>query len=81
MCTGSARSSARGMSNADIDDWYELAMANGAVGGKLIGAGRRRLPDVLRRGQTAAAAGHAPEGLSEVRFRFDFHGAAVVFRD
>ena len=28
-----------GMSNPQIDDWYELALANGAVGGKLVGAG------------------------------------------
>ena len=27
------------MSNADIDRWYELARANGAIGGKVIGAG------------------------------------------
>ena len=27
------------MSNGDIDRWYDLALANGAVGGKLIGAG------------------------------------------
>src|SRR5690348_1923995 len=28
-----------GMSNPEIDRWYELARANGALGGKLIGAG------------------------------------------
>ncbi len=28
-----------GMSNPQIDEWYDLAMANGAIGGKLIGAG------------------------------------------
>jgi D-glycero-alpha-D-manno-heptose-7-phosphate kinase len=28
-----------GMSNRQIDDYYELARANGALGGKLIGAG------------------------------------------
>ena len=28
-----------GMSNPKINEWYDLAMANGAVGGKLIGAG------------------------------------------
>src|SRR3954454_23217257 len=28
-----------GMSNPMIDEWYKLAMQNGAVGGKLIGAG------------------------------------------
>ena len=32
-----ARSS--GMSNQHINDWYDHAMANGALGGKLIGAG------------------------------------------
>src|SRR5258708_39043759 len=28
-----------GMSNAHIDQWYDLGMKNGAVGGKLVGAG------------------------------------------
>ena len=28
-----------GMSNPKIDEWYELGMKNGAVGGKLVGAG------------------------------------------
>ncbi|TAK75519.1 MAG: galactokinase, partial [Gammaproteobacteria bacterium] len=27
------------MSNSKIDEWYELAIANGALGGKMIGAG------------------------------------------
>lgn len=27
------------MSNTDIDDWYELALKNGALGGKTVGAG------------------------------------------
>ncbi len=27
------------MSNLKINEWYDLAMANGALGGKLIGAG------------------------------------------
>ena len=28
-----------GMSNPQIDDWYDLARKNGAIGGKLVGAG------------------------------------------
>ena len=28
-----------GMSNPQIDEWYELALKNGAIGGKLVGAG------------------------------------------
>ena len=27
------------MSNPQIDRWYDLAMKNGAIGGKLVGAG------------------------------------------
>jgi D-glycero-alpha-D-manno-heptose-7-phosphate kinase len=71
-----ARSS--GMSNAHINDWYDCAMANGALGGKLIGAGgggflmfyagdKRRLRHAMRE-----------KGLQEVRFRFDFEGSKVV---
>jgi len=28
-----------GMSNSKINEWYDLALASGALGGKLIGAG------------------------------------------
>ena len=68
-----------GMSNPQIDEWYELGMKNGALGGKLVGAGgggflmfyaedRARLRHVMS---------HA--GLEEVRFRFDFEGTKVLF--
>ena len=40
--------------------------------------GRRRLPDVLRRGQDAAAPRHEQAGLKEVRFRFDFEGTKSI---
>lgn len=68
-----------GMSNPQIDEWYELGRRNGALGGKLVGAGgggflmfyaedHRR----LRSAMTAA-------GLEEIRFRFDFEGTKVLF--
>lgn len=67
-----------GMSNPRIDEWYELGMKNGAVGGKLVGAGgggflmfytsdRNRLRQVMTKA-----------GLEEVRFRFDFEGTKIV---
>jgi D-glycero-alpha-D-manno-heptose-7-phosphate kinase len=67
-----------GMSNPRINEWYDLAMANGALGGKLIGAGgggflmfyaddKQRLRHAMRRA-----------GLTEVRFRFDFEGTKQV---
>jgi len=66
------------MTNGSIDAWYELARQNGAVGGKLIGAGgggflmffaedKRRLRHALREA-----------GMEEVRFRFDFTGSSIV---
>ncbi|MGZ8844570.1 MAG: GHMP family kinase ATP-binding protein [Pyrinomonadaceae bacterium] len=68
-----------GMSNPQIDEWYELGKANGAVGGKLVGAGgggflmfyaedRRRLRQAMKKA-----------GLDEVRFAFDFEGTKVLF--
>jgi D-glycero-alpha-D-manno-heptose-7-phosphate kinase len=69
------------MSNANIDRWYETGLANGALGGKLVGAGAGGFllfytPDP-RRLRTAMTA----EGLTEVRFTFDSDGSVVVVRD
>jgi len=67
-----------GMSNSRIDEWYELGMRNGAIGGKLVGAGGGGFlmfmaydRDKVRRAMTQA-------GLEEVRFKFDFEGTKVV---
>jgi D-glycero-alpha-D-manno-heptose-7-phosphate kinase len=67
-----------GMTNPQIDRWYQIAKDNGAIGGKLVGAGgggflmfmaKDRL--LLRKAMTAA-------GLEEVRFKFDFEGTKIV---
>jgi len=69
-----------GISNRQIDEWYELAKQNGAIGGKISGAGgggflmlycedsKPRLREVMRRA-----------GLLELNFRFEFEGSKVVF--
>jgi D-glycero-alpha-D-manno-heptose-7-phosphate kinase len=67
-----------GISNPQIDKWYSQAMRNGAIGGKLVGAGGGGFlmfyaADRSRLRQTMAEA-----GLEEVRFRFDFEGTKVV---
>ncbi len=67
-----------GMSNPQIDEWYNLALANGAQGGKMIGAGgggflmfyvkdKVRLRDAMRN-----------TGMSEVRFRFEKEGSRIL---
>jgi len=67
-----------GMSNADIDKWYDLALANGALGGKIIGAGGGGF--LMFYSEEKAKLRHAltNAGLKEVRFRFDFAGTSVV---
>ncbi|MGE5526733.1 MAG: kinase [Rhodospirillaceae bacterium] len=67
-----------GMSNPQIDEWYQLGMKNGAVGGKLVGAGGGGflMFYAADRGKLRHAMTNA--GLEEVRFRFDFEGTKVV---
>ena len=72
------------VTNGRINRLYELARANGATGGKIIGAGgggyllvtcdgeedRRRLKAALEAG-----------GLEEMEYRFDFNGTTVLVDD
>jgi D-glycero-alpha-D-manno-heptose-7-phosphate kinase len=66
------------MSNGRIDEWYALAMKNGALGGKLIGAGGGGFlmfytEDKMKLRHTLTNA-----GLEEVRFKFEFEGTKVM---
>jgi D-glycero-alpha-D-manno-heptose-7-phosphate kinase len=68
----------KNMSNTNIDDWYKLARKNGAMGGKMIGAGGGGFlmfyaEDKMKLRHTMRQA-----GLTEVRFRFDFHGTQLL---
>jgi D-glycero-alpha-D-manno-heptose-7-phosphate kinase len=68
-----------GMSNPKIDEWYELGRKNGAIGGKLVGAGGGGFLMFYAEDRTKLRAAMASAGLEEVRFRFDFEGTRVVF--
>ena len=67
-----------GMSNPRINEWYEIARTNGAIGGKLVGAGGGGFLMFYSkdRGKLRRAMTHA--GLEEVRFRFDFEGTKIL---
>jgi D-glycero-alpha-D-manno-heptose-7-phosphate kinase len=67
-----------GMSNAQIDEWYELGRANGALGGKLIGAGGGGFLMFYTEDKTRLRRVMGKAGLREVPFRFDFAGASLV---
>ena len=72
------RTRSGGISNPDIERWYALALENGALGGKLIGAGGGgflmfyaadplRVRDAMHR-----------EGLMELRCTFDYEGTKIL---
>jgi len=68
------------MSNSNIDKWYNRGLNNGALGGKIMGAGgggfllfcvkngnRKRLRNAMEE-----------EGLQYMNFKFDFEGVKVL---
>ena len=66
------------MSNSTINEIYNFALKNGAIGGKLIGAGGggfflfyTNTPNKLRKALTK-------KKLKEVRFKFDFEGVKQI---
>jgi D-glycero-alpha-D-manno-heptose-7-phosphate kinase len=68
------------MTNTDIDAWYERGLANGALGGKLIGAGGGGFLLFYAEDKTRLRHAMADTPLKEVRFRFDFEGTKVVIQ-
>jgi D-glycero-alpha-D-manno-heptose-7-phosphate kinase len=73
------RKRSTGMSNPQIDEWYELGRKAGAIGGKLVGAGGGGFLMFYAPEPQRVRAAMAAAGLEEVRFRFDFDGTRVVF--
>lgn len=67
-----------GMSNDRINEWYDHAMAHGALGGKLIGAGGGGFLMFYAHDKTKLRHALREKGLQEVRFRFDFEGTKIV---
>ena len=69
------------MTNEKIDRWYDCAMANGALGGKLIGAGGGGFLMFYAGDKGRLRHAMREQGLKEVRFRFDFEGTRVISYD
>jgi D-glycero-alpha-D-manno-heptose-7-phosphate kinase len=66
------------MSNGTINEWYDIALQNGAIGGKLIGAGGGGFLMFYAEDKMKLRHAMIGQGLQEVRFRFEFEGTKVV---
>ncbi|HVR05012.1 MAG TPA: galactokinase [Solirubrobacteraceae bacterium] len=64
-----------GMSSAHIDELYALARSNGAIGGKLVGAGGGGFLLVYTRRPEDTRRAMADAGATELAFDFEFAGA------
>lgn len=67
-----------GMTNSRIDEYYAMARCNGALGGKLIGAGGGGFLMFYTEDKTRLRRKLYEAGLREVRIRFDFTGTTVL---
>jgi D-glycero-alpha-D-manno-heptose-7-phosphate kinase len=67
-----------GMSNSQINEWYELGRCNGAIGGKLVGAGGGGFLMFYAEDRNRLRQAMQKAGLEEVRFQFDFDGTKTL---
>jgi D-glycero-alpha-D-manno-heptose-7-phosphate kinase len=67
------------ISTAAIDDFYARALAAGALGGKLTGAGGGGFLLLYCPKPAQARVRHALKALQSVDFRFDWGGARIAF--
>lgn len=67
-----------GMSNNRIDELYDVAMKNGAVGGKLVGAGGGGFLMFYTEEKSKLREAMHKADAKEMRFKFDFSGTSLI---
>lgn len=74
------KSIATDISNANIDAVYDRALDNGAIGGKLLGAGANGFMLFLLKEQTDRVAFCNKVGLSSIDFDYSYRGAEALLK-
>jgi D-glycero-alpha-D-manno-heptose-7-phosphate kinase len=64
--------------NSQINNWYEIGIKNGALGGKLVGAGGGGFLLFYAHDKSKLRISMKEIGLQELRFGFDFDGTKVI---
>ena len=69
-----------GISSEEINRWYDIGIENGALGGKLVGAGAGGFLLFYARDRLRLREAMVDQGLTELRFSFDHDGSTVMAR-
>lgn len=69
----------KGITDAEIDTWYAAGMANGALGGKLLGAGNGGFLMFYAPVERHIHITKKLSNLQPVKFKFDRNGTQIVF--
>lgn len=72
------RSRTKGMSNSVVDEIYQYALDNGAVGGKLVGAGGGGFLLFVTPNKAKLRQAMKSKNLREVPFNFDHEGSKLI---
>ena len=72
------RNRSSGISNNQIDSFYEIAINNGAIGGKIVGAGGGGFLLLYAEDKKYLRKKLKEKGLNELRFQFDFEGTKQI---
>ena len=72
------QSRSKKMSNKNISKWYYDGLKNGAIGGKLVGAGGGGFLMFYTDDKEKLRKKMSRNGLEEIRFNFDFQGTQIV---
>ena len=67
------------ISNDMIDKHYQIALKNGALGGKLLGAGGGGFLIFYCEPEKQERLRRALDKLDELRFKFDWSGSTVIY--
>jgi D-glycero-alpha-D-manno-heptose-7-phosphate kinase len=73
------RTLASSISNPDIDKWYETAIKNGAIGGKLLGAGGGGFLLFYVPIDKQKSVRESLGELDEIEFGFDWQGSTIIY--
>lgn len=67
------------VSNAHVDSLYKSALGNGAIGGKLLGAGGGGFMLLFVKPEERERVVSALKGILEVKFKFEHAGSQIVY--